>query len=62
MNVKLKVEQKEDKLLITEANTTVEETIFIIHTLIEGVAKHIGISAEEVYQDIGTVYDRWEQK
>ena len=62
--VKLKIEGKEDKLLITEAELTVEETIFIIHKLIDGLGKHMEIPAKVVYQDIGSVYeeDSWAQK
>jgi len=63
-SVKLKIEDKDNKLLITEAELTVSETLFIIHKLIQGLGEHMKVPAEVVYQDIGTAYedDSWAQK
>ena len=52
MNVKLKIEQKDEDLVITEASLTLDELLFVIHTLIDGVSKHTGIPIDEVYKDI----------
>ena len=57
---KLKIEEVDDVLNITKADLSVEETVFVIHTLIACVANIVGIEKEEVYQDIGIVYnDAW---
>jgi hypothetical protein len=61
--IKLKIEDKDNELLITEANMSVEEILFTIHSLIAAISKHTGISKEEVYQDIGEPYlDSWASK